>query len=261
MYRFLGTPKWIGFHLLCVAAIVGMVNLGFWQLRRLDEKQAFNARIAATADQPIAPYSEVIAAATSPSLADVEYRRVEVSGVYVDRQFEIVNVSQSGTSGHDQVAGLLLDDGSILLVNRGFTGGLLTFPALPDGEVDVVGRVRRSRTASSTQTADDGNQVLTEIRRIDLAVLGTQFDQQLAPVYLEVLSEDGAAVQGLEPIAFPSLGEGPHLSYAIQWFFFSLAVVIGWVIVVRNTASGGVDGATDSTPKKRKKALIPEQYL
>ena len=43
MYRFLLRPKWIGFHLLVVAAIVTMVNLGFWQLRRLDERQAFNA--------------------------------------------------------------------------------------------------------------------------------------------------------------------------------------------------------------------------
>ena len=38
MYTFLLKPKWIGFHLLCLTAIVVMINLAFWQLRRLDEK-------------------------------------------------------------------------------------------------------------------------------------------------------------------------------------------------------------------------------
>ena len=45
MYRFLLKPKWIGFHLLCLVAIVGMISLGLWQLRRLDEKQTSNDRV------------------------------------------------------------------------------------------------------------------------------------------------------------------------------------------------------------------------
>ena len=43
MYRFLLAPRWIAFHLLVVVGVVAMVNLGFWQLRRMDERQAFNA--------------------------------------------------------------------------------------------------------------------------------------------------------------------------------------------------------------------------
>ena len=38
MYRFLFTPRWLGFHLLVIVVIVTMVNLGFWQLRRLNPK-------------------------------------------------------------------------------------------------------------------------------------------------------------------------------------------------------------------------------
>ena len=43
MYRFLFSPRWLGFHLLVIVGIVTMVSLGFWQLRRLDERKAFNA--------------------------------------------------------------------------------------------------------------------------------------------------------------------------------------------------------------------------
>ena len=44
-YRFLVTPKWIGFHLLVVVLVVAMINLAFWQLRRLDERRQFNSAV------------------------------------------------------------------------------------------------------------------------------------------------------------------------------------------------------------------------
>ena len=37
--------KWLLSHLFVLTMIVVMVNLGFWQLRRLDERQASNAAI------------------------------------------------------------------------------------------------------------------------------------------------------------------------------------------------------------------------
>ena len=46
-YRFLISPKWVAFHLLVVALIVAMINLAFWQLRRLDERRQFNAEVRA----------------------------------------------------------------------------------------------------------------------------------------------------------------------------------------------------------------------
>src|SRR6516164_2588447 len=39
-WRFLYTPKWLGWHLLVVASVIGMLWLGDWQLRRA---QAGNA--------------------------------------------------------------------------------------------------------------------------------------------------------------------------------------------------------------------------
>src|SRR5262245_42566515 len=113
MYRFLLRPKWIAFHLLCLAMIVAMINLGLWQLRRLDQKQTFNDAVRSAASAPITEFD--------PELEP--YRRVTASGTYLDREFEVVNVSQDGVSGHDQVLALQLDDGTLLLVNRGFAPG------------------------------------------------------------------------------------------------------------------------------------------
>ncbi len=38
-----------------------------------------------------------------------------------------------------------------------------------------------------------------------------------------------------QPVARPELSEGSHLSYAVQWFLFSCAVAVGWVLAVRHS--------------------------
>ena len=115
--------------------------------------------------------------------------------------------------------------------------------------------MRASQTAGIAQPSDDGNQHLTQIRRVDIGALSKQFDQTVQPVFLDALSStpDEAALQ---PIVFPDLEGGPpHLSYTIQWFCFSIAVVIGWILAVRKSAN-----ERSGKPKKRKQPLIPEQY-
>ena len=54
-YRFALRPKWLLSHVLVLALVVVMINLGFWQLRRLDEKKAHNASVRANESVAIAP--------------------------------------------------------------------------------------------------------------------------------------------------------------------------------------------------------------
>jgi cytochrome oxidase assembly protein ShyY1 len=251
-YRFLFTPKWILFHLLVIVLVVTMVNLAFWQLRRLDQRREFNAQVRANANQPIAPLDDVLTDGTDPS--SVEWRRVTVDGTYLpDHQFLVVNRSQNGDTGRNVVDALQLDDGSLLLVNRGFVPESDDVPPVPQGPVEVVGRLRDSERRATGQQADQGNDALTEIRRIDLGVLSDQFDATVQPMYIEQLESTPADDASLQPIVAPTLDEGPHLSYTIQWFIFSVCVIVGWVLAVRRsiaTRSGKV-------PKKRKSSYIP----
>jgi hypothetical protein len=41
-WRFLYTPKWLGWHLLIAASVVGMLWLGDWQLRRAEAGNALS---------------------------------------------------------------------------------------------------------------------------------------------------------------------------------------------------------------------------
>jgi hypothetical protein len=42
----------------------------------------------------------------------------------------------------------------------------------------------------------------------------------------------------LYPVPPPPLSNGPHLSYAIQWFIFSVIALVGYPIVLRRQAYG-----------------------
>lgn len=237
-------PRWLAFHLLCLATVITMVNLGIWQVHRLEQRRAFNAAVEAVAEAPVIGIDD--------EGATTEYQRLRVTGEYLDRTFTMVNVSQGGGGGRNHVALLALDDGTVLVVNRGFAAGASPLPDAPTGRVEVVGRVRTTQEPRLGQVRDDPTATLTEIRRVELAVLAEQVDRPLRPVYVEALLENGTAVPRLEPIAFPSLDEGPHLSYSIQWFVFSACVVVGWVLAVRRSARG---------PRASRRALVPEQYL
>lgn len=245
MYRFLLKPKWLAFHLLCLAAMVAMVLLAFWQLRRLDERTSFNDRVASHVHAPVAPLATLLALPD----ADAEYRRAEATGSYLpEHEFLVVNLNQGGTVGRDAVDAFRTDDGTIIIVNRGFIPNGTKIPSAPTGTVTITGRLKHSQHAGLGEPSDDGSQELTEIRRVDLDELGQQFDEQIAPMYLELLSSDPAESTAVQVIAFPSLDSGPHLSYAIQWFIFTICVGVGWVIAVRRS----VHERSGRPPKQRR---------
>src|SRR3954452_7665788 len=251
-YRFLLSPKWILFHLLVIMLVVVMVNLAFWQLRRLHERREFNAEVRANATQPVVPLDDLRAdiAQRSP----VEWRRVSATGTYVPgHQFLVVNRAQNNTPGKNVVDALQLDDGSSVLVNRGFVSQNDAVPAVPTGTVRVIGRLRESERRRTGQQSDIGSDLLTDIRRVDIDVLRQQFDQSVLPMYIEQLDSTPRDAGSLEPIVAPTLDEGPHLSYTIQWFIFSVCVLAGWVLAVRRSAAS----RSGKPAKRRKSAYIP----
>jgi cytochrome oxidase assembly protein ShyY1 len=240
---FLLRPKWIGFHLLVIAAIVAMVNLGLWQLRRLDERRDFNTVVAARYDAAPVDLDALVGPAIGdpgdPRLDEVEWRPVTATGTYrQDASIQIVNRSQGGRAGENTVTPLALPDGRVLLVNRGFVPLSESAPPAPAGTVTVTGRLRPSETRRTGQLSDPADGVLTVAQRIDLGRLASQFDAPLVPMYLSLLASEPADGDPYpEPVARPDLTEGPHLSYAVQWFIFSTAVAVGWALAVRHSVS------------------------
>jgi cytochrome oxidase assembly protein ShyY1 len=235
MYRFLLAPKWIGFHLLVVIGIVAMVNFGFWQLRRLDEKQAFNARVEQRYDAAVVPLDELLVAGSNPD--DLEWRPVSVSGVYEPAgSVQIVNRSQFGQAGENIVTPMRLESGEVLLVNRGFLPLDVDAPPPPIGTVSVTGRLRLTQVRTFAQLGDPDDGVLTVAQRVDIDRLAQQIDGDVLPMYLDIYESTPLEAEPQpQPVVAPELGEGNHLSYAVQWFIFAVAVAVGWILAVRRS--------------------------
>jgi cytochrome oxidase assembly protein ShyY1 len=250
VYRFLLTPRWVAFHLLVVAGIVAMVNLGVWQLRRLDERRAFNAVVEARYDleptslDSVLPLTTIatvdgITADAGAAVEAVEWRAVTVTGTYLpEGALRVVNRSQNGRAGDNLVVPLALDDGRVVYVTRGFVPLGMDDPELPNTErVTVTGRIRPTSERSGVAARDPVEGVLTEVQRLDLVRLAAQVDAPLVAASLDLIASDPPEAGDLpEPVMRPDLSEGSHLSYAVQWLIFAAAAVAGWVLAVRVSA-------------------------
>lgn len=231
---FLLRPKWIAFHLLVFAAIAAMIWLAFWQLRRLDERRAFNDVVAERIDRAPVPFDELLPTAIDDPDA-VEWRQVTVAGSYLDDQVVWFNRSQDGLAG-DNVLTALVDAETTVVVNRGFVVLGTEVPPAPSGEVEVLGRIRVPGERQRGGLTDSTDGPVTEVRRVDLGLLGQQLPGEVAPVYLDLIgSVPNVGPGDPAPVPAPTLDEGPHLSYAVQWLIFATAVLIGWILAVRRS--------------------------
>jgi surfeit locus 1 family protein len=237
-YSLLKSPLWIAGIVIALVAIVAFVNLGMWQLRRLDERRAINATIEerAAAD-PVRLGVAVATHGTDPEA--LIYRRVVVAGEYdAAGEVMVVGTTLGGRSGHDVVTPFR-SNGLTIGVNRGWvpidTDGPPAVGAEPPlGPVEAVGVLLASQTFGSLGTPEaDG--AYDRVGRIDLGALSPQWGGEVLTVYL-LLEEETPAGGGLPvPRPPPQPSEGPHLGYAIQWFFFAVIVAVGFPALVYRT--------------------------
>ena len=262
-FSFLLRPKWIAFHLLVFGSIALMIWLAFWQLDRLDQRRAFNDLVTEQIEQPPAPLDELLAEAGDDP-ASIEWRQTIVTGRYLPDQILWFNRSQDGVAGDNVLTALVTETDSdpvTVVINRGFVTLGADLPAPPTGEIELLARVRvpQQRQRGELTDASDAGAAVTEVRRIDLGQLSAQLPGELAPVYLDLI--DAIPALGPSdpvPVPPPTLDEGPHLSYAAQWFIFSVCVLVGWVLAVRRsvrsrqraalTAAAGAPATPDSDP-------------
>jgi cytochrome oxidase assembly protein ShyY1 len=229
MVRKLFTPRWIFIHLGVSLLIFTMMNLGFWQLRRLDEKKALNKAVASRSELPVVPLTTT----NLPSLS--EWRRVSVTGTYDwNKAVTIINRSTNGSAGYDSLVPFHTDLGAVILVNRGFVPLATKAPAPPSGTLRVVGYLRPSQSRGTLGAIDSTDPTNTEFQRFDIPLIMKHVGSEPYPMYIQLLKESPNENQELPThIALPELSEGPHLSYAVQWFIFSTTALVAWIVVIR----------------------------
>jgi surfeit locus 1 family protein len=218
---------------LVVAGAALFIRLGIWQLDRLDERVASNRLIEQNLGAPPEPLATVLA-----EPGDLAYRHAVAVGEYAPA-YEVLlrNRSLNDENGFHVLTPLVLSSGGTLLVDRGWVSLEFDQPPVmtpPLGTVEVTGVLRPSATASRFGPKDPAAGRLDVVFWPDLERLSSQMPGTLEPMYLELRSQtpEAATTQPI-PADDPVLDNGPHLSYAIQWFSFALIAVVGYVLLLR----------------------------
>ena len=223
--------RWASLVVFVVALGVVFVNLGQWQLDRLDQRRARNEATLANEKKPVRPLAEVF---TRPLTDADQWQRVEAQGTFdAEHQFVVRYRRNGGAEGYEVVTPLRTGAGAVL-VDRGFVEASSSqiprvAPPPPTGEVTVVGHVRRNEQGRRAATTPvDGQMRLVNSDAV-AAVLG----YPLLNGYIGLLEVTPAQSGGLVPVELPVISEGPHFWYAVQWFLFTGIAVAGIVVFIR----------------------------
>ncbi|MFE6255467.1 SURF1 family protein [Agromyces sp. NPDC057865] len=246
-WSFLRSPRWAGYLALVIVFAIACCALGTWQLNRRAEALAEVARIDANYDAEAIPVAEALPDPDGFD-ADQRWQVVALAGEYLaDEEVVVRNRPLQGSSGFEVITPFRLDDGTVFMVNRGWIaqdsdGRPSEYAAPPAGRVAVEARLKagEGRIAGRTST---GNELAT----IDLDELS---DRVGGPTYsgaygLLVVRGDDADEPPLAAMR-PARDEGPHLSYALQWFVFALLGFVGLAWAANQERKGLAEASAGS---------------
>ena len=222
-------PGWIITHVAVVAIAVAFINLGLWQLQRRTEVSADNARVAAVIEASPVPL-------TTALLDDpTEFRPVTVEGTFVQQaDVSLSPRSRNGRPGFEVLTPLRLaaDPATTVLVNRGWVPLDESVPPPPVEPTTIRARLQLSRDARQVLADDDG--AVETLTSVDLDELLPQIEGLTGPAYVDVVDEDARQAGVIpRPADPPSLESGNHLSYALQWFAFTVIGLVGYPLLLK----------------------------
>ena len=195
--------------IVAVLVAAACVAAGIWQLDRLAQRRARNAGLSARLALPPLELRGGISADSA------RQRRVVARGVY-DFSAERTWPGRSfdGTPGVALITPLRLADGAAVLVDRGWVPSPDAFHVDP----------------AAYREPDTG--IVEGIAFVPPRGRGDVNPAGFLPFVLQQVTP--APSRGLpRRWPAPAFDNGPHLSYAIQWFSFAVIALVGTAVMIR----------------------------
>jgi len=203
---------------LAVAALC--VRLGIWQLARLEVRRARNAEILAARNQP--PLELRGRNVTADEAHD---RRIHARGIY-DWTHERVWPGRTweGAPGVALLTPLRLPDSSVVFVDRGFA---------PSADARRVNQAAW-REPDTADVVGLGLAAPRDRGDVNPATIADSLPYPVLPFVVQLVPADSRGT-GTTPLRWRALepDNGPHLSYAIQWFSFAVIMLVGTTLLLK----------------------------
>lgn len=229
------TRRWAGYIALTILFAAACAGLGMWQVARREETVTEIKRVEANFDSTPVALTDALPTLTSFDPSQ-KWLPVTVTGEYLSDEALLARNRPLNGPGFEQLVPLELEDGTVFVIDRGWlpTGNAQDLPdvvpAPPTGTVTVVARLKAGEPALPGRGDAPGQIATIELPRIE-EMLGL-------PTYtgaygLMASETPPAAQQPPTTVTRPVADEGPHLSYAFQWFTFGLLGFVGLGYIVR----------------------------
>lgn len=226
-YRWLGLPWWA--YVLVIAMTVLTVELGFWQLRRADEKAQWLNDLDRSLHAPAQHWDG------EPTQA---FQHASLQGHYSGQQWLLENQTEGSALGYHVLSVFVSDNGHSVVVDRGFVARTGFDGSLPKADVStdamaITGHwylpMSPWRTTDYRKLPQSEPMVLPVMDWAQL--LAWQQEQQL-PLTAMLLHLDPDAPQGfIRHWKLTDMQPERHRSYAWQWFLLA-AVLDGLFLLL-----------------------------
>jgi len=216
--------------LVALALIVLCVWAAQWQYHRGVDRHARNTII----EERIARNAIELGQIDSV-LANNEWQSIVTTGSFDEKkQILLRNRYSEGKYGYEVLTLFTSTSGEKFWVDRGWVqaGATATTPpevtSVPVGEVTITGRFRLDSSlprGSFFALPGSGEDLVSE--------LNAQSQLNTEKYYLDLLSGSEPSLTPAVTAQLPSLSDGPHMAYALQWLFFGGLVIYGRFLIRR----------------------------
>jgi surfeit locus 1 family protein len=168
-------------------------------------------------------------------LANNEWQSIVTTGSFDEKkQILLRNRYSEGKYGYEVLTLFTSTSGEKFWVDRGWVqaGATATTPpevtSVPAGEVTITGRFRLDSSlprGSFFALPGSGEDLVSE--------LNAQSQLNTEKYYLDLLSGSEPSLTPAVTAQLPSLSDGPHMAYALQWLFFGGLVIYGRFLIRR----------------------------
>ncbi|QIM16496.1 SURF1 family protein [Leucobacter insecticola] len=240
-WSFLRSRRWIGYFVMLLVFSIACVWLGNWQFERRAEARAEIARLDTNYGAPPVELAQELPTLDAFNEDQQKWRTAVARGEYVGVPYLARNRPGPKGVGSDLIQAFRTDDGRVLFIDRGWVPidgvegdsgafGPSELPQAPSGQTVVEVRLRAGEPQIPGRSSSGST--VASIDLPELSKLTQTEGEAYTAAYGMLVTESPAGEAGVLPPK-PERDEGPHLSYALQWYVFILIAAIGVAFAAR----------------------------